>query len=320
MSGAVKQKTQFKGVLMLFLTAFVWGSSFVAQSVGMESVEAFTFNGIRTLMGAAVLLPIILLRNKKETRGMDASQLAAYRESDKRTLRYGMMLGVVLCAASNLQQFAFYDSTSGKIAFITSFYMFFVPLLGLFLRKRVPLLTWICVAFGVLGLFFLCIDPNSSAGVNKGDLLALACSVVYAVHILMVERFAPDVDGIKLSCIQFAVSGTISCILMFVTETPRMAAILSAMIPLLYSGIMSCGFAYTFQIIGQKYTEATIASLIMCMESVFGVLGGAVLLHETLTGREILGCVIMFAAILFAQVSEPLTEKWKARRIGSSDK
>lgn len=314
MSGAVKQKTQIKGVLMLLLTAFVWGSSFVAQSVGMESVEAFTFNGIRTLMGAAVLLPFILLRDKKETRGMDEAGLRARREMDKKALRYGAILGVVLCAASNFQQFAFYDSTSGKIAFITAFYMFFVPLFGLFLKKRVPLLTWICVAVGVVGLFFLCIDPNSNAGINRGDILALCCSVVYAIHILLIERFAPDVDGIKLSCVQFAASGTISCILMFIFETPRMSAILSAVVPLLYSGIMSCGLAYTFQIIGQKYTEATIASLIMCMESVFGVLGGAVLLHELLTGREIAGCVIMFVAIIFAQLSEPLTEKLKARK------
>ena len=302
MSGATKQKTQLKGVIILLLTAFVWGSSFVAQSVGMESVEAFTFNGIRTLMGAAVLLPIILLRDKKATRGMDEVKLAAHRAMDRKTLRYGVLLGLVLCTASNLQQFAFYDSTSGKIAFITSFYMFFVPLL-----------TWICVAVGVLGLFFLCIDPSSSTGINRGDFFALCCSVVYAVHILMVERFAPDVDGIKLSFVQFTVSGIISCILMFVFETPRMSAILSAMIPLLYSGVMSCGFAFTFQIIGQKYTEATIASLIMCMESVFGVLGGAVLLHEVLTGREVLGCVVMFTAIIVAQISEPLTEKLKGR-------
>jgi drug/metabolite transporter (DMT)-like permease len=265
-------------------------------------------------MGAAVLLPVILLREKKETRGMDEAGLRARRELDKKTVRYGAVLGVVLCTASNLQQFAFYDSTSGKIAFITAFYMFFVPLLGLFLRKRVPLITWLCVAVGVVGLFFLCIDPGSNMRVNRGDLLALCCAVVYAVHILLVERFAPDVDGIKLSCIQFAASGTISCILMFIFETPRMSAILSVTVPLLYSGIMSCGLAYTFQIIGQKYTEATVASLIMCLESVFGVLGGALVLHELLTGREIMGCVIMFVAIVFAQVSEPLTERLRARR------
>lgn len=311
------QKTQFKGVVMLLLTAFVWGSSFVAQSVGMEAVEAFTFNGIRTLMGAAVLLPIILLRDKKAARGMDERQLRERREADKKTVRYGAVLGVVLCAASNFQQFAFYDSTAGKIAFITAFYMFFVPLLGLFLRKRVPLLTWVCVIFGVVGLFFLCIDPSSTAGINRGDALALCCSVIYAVHILLIERFAPDADGIKLSCVQFAVSGTISCVLMFIFETPQMSAIVSAIVPLLYSGIMSCGFAYTFQIIGQKYTEATVASLIMCMESVFGVLGGAVMLHEMLSGREILGCVIMFAAIILSQLSENITQKVRAVRLKS---
>jgi len=313
MSGQIKQKTQLKGVIMLLLTAFVWGISFVAQSVGMEDVEAFTFNGIRTLMGAAVLLPIILLRDKKETRGMETEQVAARRQADQKTVRYGIVLGVVLCAASNFQQFAFYDSTSGKIAFITAFYMFFVPLFGLFLRKRVPLLTWICVAFGVVGLFFLCIDPSSPAGINRGDALALCCSVIYAVHILLIEKFAPDADGIKLSCVQFIVSGIISCILMFIFESPDLAAIGTAIVPLLYSGIMSCGLAYTFQIVGQKYTEATVASLLMCLESVFGVLCGAIILHEVLTPAEIVGCVIMFAAIILSQLSDTITAKWRKK-------
>lgn len=311
MSTQIKQKTQWKGVVMLMLTALIWGSSFVAQSVGMESVEAFTFNGIRTLMGAAVLLPFILIRDKLQGKTMTEEQIKQRKAMDKKTVRSGLILGVVFCAACNFQQFAFEYSTSGKIAFITALYMFFVPLFGLVLKKRVPWLTWVCVVFGFVGLYFLCIGPDGLGGVNRGDIRAFICAIFYAVHILMIEKFAPDVDGIKLSFVQFLVSGVITCILMFIFETPQMGAIASAIVPLLYSGIMSCGLAYTFQIVGQKYTEATIASLIMCMESVFAVLAGALLLHELLSGREIVGCVIMFAAIILSQLSEIILAKFK---------
>jgi len=305
----MQTKTQFKGVIMLLLTAFIWGSSFVAQSVGMESIEAFTFNGIRTLMGALVLVPVILIRDKRAAKQMDEAALANRRAADKKVIRSGAILGVAMCVASNFQQFAFNYSTSGKIAFITAFYMYFVPLLGLFLKKRVSVLTWLCVLGGVVGLGFLCINPADFTAINFGDLLAFICSIFYAVHILLIEKFAPDADGIKLSCVQFLVSGTISCVLMFLFESPDIAAIGTAIVPLLYSGIMSCGLAYTFQIIGQKYTEATVASLLMCLESVFGVLAGAVVLHEMLSGREIVGCVIMFAAIILSQLSEVITAK-----------
>ncbi len=314
MNGAIKQKTQWKGVVMLMLTALIWGSSFVAQSVGMESVGAFTFSGVRTMLGAIVLIPFILIRDKLQGRSMTAEQIRERKVQNKRVLRYGAILGVVFCAACNFQQFAFEYSTSGKIAFITALYMFFVPLFGLFLKKRVSWLTWICVMFGFVGLYFLCIGPGGLGSVNRGDLRALVCSVFYAVHILLVEKFAPDVDGIKLSCVQFAVSGVITCILMFIFETPQVGAILSIAVPLLYSGIMSCGLAYTFQIVGQKYTEATVASLIMCLESVFAVLAGALILHEMLTGREIAGCVIMFAAIVVSELSGLITAKWKRKK------
>jgi len=296
-------KTQFKGVIMLLLTALIWGSSFVAQSVGMESVEAFTFNGIRTLMGAAVLVPVLLIRDKKDA--LRAPEvLDARKKTYRHTFLYGLPLGVVLCLASNFQQFAFNYSTSGKIAFITALYMFLVPILGLVIRKRVPLLTWICVLIGFVGLGFLCVNPADITNINFGDILAAICAVFYAVQILMIERFSEHCDGILLSFTQFLVSGVISCILMFIFETPDPSAIMTAMIPLLYSGIMSCGIAYTLQIVGQKYTEATVASLLMSLESVFGVLCGALILHEVLVWNEILGCVIMFAAIVLSQLAD----------------
>ena len=311
MSNDTKQKTQLKGIIMLMLTAFIWGTSFVAQSVGMDSIEGFTFSGIRTLMGALVLLPVVLLRDKSARRNLNPAQLAQHKALNKKTVISGAILGVVLCAASNFQQFAFNYSTSGKIAFVTALYMFFVPLFGLFMKKKVPALTWVCVFFGFVGLYFLCINPNDMTAINKGDVLTFICAIIFAVHILLIEKFAPNVDGVMLSCVQFAVSGTISCILMFLFEDPQLAAIGTALPSLLYSGIMSCGLAYTFQIVGQKYTEATVASLILCLESVFGVLAGAVILKELLSGREILGCTIMFAAIILSQLSDTLTTKFK---------
>lgn len=307
------KKTQLKGVLMLFITAFVWGSSFVAQSVGIESVEAFTFNGIRTLFGALVLLPFILIKDKTQAKHLGEEEKAKKKLADKKVIKYGLILGVVFCAATNFQQFAFYYSTSGKIAFITALYMFFVPLLGLFLKKKVPLLTWLCVLLGFVGLYFLCIDPNNAGEINKGDILSCICAFLFAIHILLVEKFSPKVDGMKLSCAQFVVAGLLTCGLMLVFETPEIGALRSAVVPLLYSGILSCGLAYTFQIMGQKYTESTVASLIMCMESVFAVLVAAVVLHEMLSGREIVGCVIMFAAIVLSQFSEVLTARLKRR-------
>lgn len=314
MSNERKKKTQLFGALLLLLTAFIWGVAFVAQSVGMDSVEGFTFNGIRTLIGGIVLLPFVLFRNKKATRAMDEVQRKAHKALNKKTVLYGCIIGVVFCAAGNFQQFAFNYTTSGKIAFITAMYMFFVPVIGIFLKKKIPALTWLCVVLGFVGMFFLCINPNDMTGLNKGDLLAIICSIFFAVHILTIEKFAPGVDGVKLSCIQFFVAGGISCVLMFIFENPQIAAIKTAIIPILYAGVLSCGLAYTFQIIGQKYTEATVASIIMSMESVFGVLAGALILHEMLSGREIVGCVIMFAAIILSQLSEVLTSKMRAKK------
>ncbi|MBR7183969.1 MAG: DMT family transporter [Clostridia bacterium] len=309
------QKTQLRGVLLLLAVAFIWGSSFVAQSAGTEGgVEPFTFNGIRTLMGAAVLLPFILIRDLMHNRRCGAPAPETRRAANRKLLISGGLLGVILCAASNFQQFAFLDSTAGKISFITAFYMLFVPLFGLVLGKRVRAITWGCVVLGTVGLYFLCIGPNDLSSINRGDLLTLICAVIYAVHILMIEKFAPEVDSIKLSCVQFFVSGTISCVLMFIFETPSASAIGSNIVSILYAGIMSCGFAYTFQIVGQKYTESTVASLLMCMESVFGVLCSAVLLHERLSAHETLGCVIMFAAIILSQVGDQLLDRIKHRR------
>ena len=306
----MNSKSQIKGVLLLLLTSLIWGISFVSQSVGMESVDAFTFMGIRTLMGATVLLPFIIVRDNITKKNMTKEELAERKANDKKTIKYGIIIGIFLCIATNLQQFAFYYSTAGKIAFITAMYMFFVPLVGLFFKKKVPLSTWLCIAAGVWGLFLLCVNPSEFGKFNKGDILALICALFFCFQILLIERFAPSCDGVKLSCVQFYTSGIITAILMFIFEKPEWKAIKSAAIPLLYSGIMSCGIAYTLQVVGQKYCEATIASLAMCMESVFAVLASAIILHEKLSGREITGCAIMFAAIVTTQ----LVDIYKSRK------
>lgn len=307
----METKTSLKGVLLLLLTAFVWGISFVAQSEGMESVDAFTFQGVRTLLGSLVLVPVILIKNRGASKNLSDDEKQEKRKLNKKTWIYGTILGLFLCGATNFQQFAFYHSTAGKIAFITAMYMFFVPIVGLFFRKRIPLITWLCIVLGFIGLYFLSISSEGFSSINKGDIQTLICAFFFTGQIMLVDKFAPKCDGVKLSCIQFFVSGLISSILMFIFETPELSAIKAAALPILYSGIMSCGVAYTLQIIGQKYCEATIASLLMCLESVFATLAAAVLINEKLTGREILGCVIMFTAILITQISDIV----KARRI-----
>ncbi|MCQ2589578.1 MAG: DMT family transporter [Treponema sp.] len=305
-------KTQLKGVLLLLLTAIIWGTSFVAQSLGSDSVPAFTFMGTRTLIGAFFLLPFILIRDKVSARKLTAEQVTQRKATDKKTIKYGMIVGLFLCAATNFQQFAFYQpgAGAGKIAFITAMYMFFVPILGLlFFKKRIPLITWICIILGFIGLYFLCFKTASFGAVSFGDILSFICAIFFTLQILFIEKFAPECDGIKLSCVQFFTAGIITMILTLIFERPDLAQIKAGLLPILYSGIMSCGFAYTMQVVGQKYCEATIASLLMCMESVFATLSAAIYLHETLTGREIAGCIIMFTAIVISQLSDKFTKK-----------
>ena len=288
------------GPMLLLITALIWGISFVAQSVGMESIGAFTFSGTRTLLGAVVLLPAALMNDSKRKKLMPAAE---HRESFKTDIRHGIILGLVFFVACNLQQFAFYYSTPGKIAFITALYIFFVPIFGMiFFKKRFPAAVWICAAVALAGLYMLCIGGSGIDGVNTGDLLALLCSVGFAVHILLIDMYAPGANGALLSCVQFFVGGGISAVLMFIFEDPDPASMQAALIPILYSGILSCGIAYTFQIIGQKYTDPSVASLLMCMESVFAVIASAIILGQFMNTGETIGCILMFAAIVISQI------------------
>ena len=273
----------------------------MAQSIGMDYVGPFTFNAVRSIIGGIMLIPCILALNKLSGKENIISE-KNLKEEKKILLLGGICCGILLCAASNFQQIGIKYTTVGKAGFITACYIILVPLLGIFLGKKTGKVIWLSVVLAVIGLYLLCISDSFS--INRGDFFILCCAFLFAVHILVVDYFAPKINGVKLSCIQFLVCGIISAIPMLLFENPTLAALLQAWKPLLYAGIMSCGVGYTLQIIGQKNMNPTIASLILSLESCISVLAGWVLLHQRLSLREILGCAIMFSAILIAQIPE----------------
>lgn len=282
---------QMRNSLLLLLTAFIWGAAFVAQSVGGEAVGCFTFNGVRSLIGALVLLPVIWL--------MDAKK----KEDQKTLITGGICCGVMLFIASNFQQFGISFTTVGKAGFITAMYILIVPILGLFMKKKPGLQVWLGVVLAVMGLYLLCMTSESFS-LSKGDFLVLICAGFFSLHILIIDYFSPKVDGVRMSCIQFLVCGILSMVMAFIFETPEVSVILSGWLPILYAGVLSCGVAYTLQIVGQKNMDPTVASLILSLESVFSVLAGWLILNQTLSLRELSGCVLMFLAIILAQLPQ----------------
>lgn len=289
--------------LLLFLTAVIWGVAFVAQSVGMDYVGPFTFLTARNIIGAIVLLPVIHFFGNKKEGQENAEKKAA---SSKTLLIGGICCGICLFVASILQQYGIKYTTVGKAGFITSMYMVLVPIFGIFLHKKTGLRVWIAVVLAAVGLYLLCITKGE-VGLQKGDLLVLACAVGFTFHILTVDHFSPLVDGVKMSCIQFAVGAVLGILFTILFEKPDLGSILSAWKPILYAGAMSSGVGYTLQIVGQKGLNPTVASLIMSLESVVSVLAGWLLLNQTLSSREILGCVLAFAAIVLVQLPDRKT-------------
>ena len=287
--------------ILLLVTALIWGSSFVAQKAG-TALEPFTYNGIRTLVGGISLVPVILILSK-----VGKGKAAEAAPKDKKSLILGgIVCGTFLAIASNLQQFGMYfDADAGKAGFITALYIMIVPILGMFLGKRVRPLVWFCVLLGACGFYLLTIAGKGvGLTIEKGDLFVLLCAVLFSCHILAIDHFSPKCDGVKLSCLQFFVAGGLSFIMMLIFESPDINQILDCWFPIIYAGVFSCGIAYTLQVVAQKNAEPTAASLILSLESVFAVISGAILLGERMTGYEILGCVVIFIAVILAQLPQ----------------
>ena len=284
------------GSLLLLLTAFIWGCAFVSQRIGMSYVQPFTFNSIRTFIGGLFLIPFIpvFCRNKP--------MLPPKGQERKVLLAGGLVCGLLLCLATNLQQVGLQYTTAGKGGFITSLYIVLVPCLGLFIGQRIGKALWAAVVLAVAGLYLLCMGERFV--LERGDFYILLCALTFAFHILAVGYYATRTDGIKLSCLQFLISGAVGMVFMFIFEAPHIKDILACTLPILYAGIFSCGLAYTFQIIGQKHVDPTVASLLMSFESVFAALSGAIILGEHLSFKELSGCILMFSAVILAQLPD----------------
>lgn len=289
----MSKKTNIGSALLLLGASFIWGVAFVAQSAGMRHIGPFTFTVVRGLLAAVFLFPCSFLYER-------TVRTLENRASLKEEILGGVILGVVMFFAANLQQVGLQYTTAGKGGFITSLYIVIVPLLGLFLKRRPHPVLWLCVFVALVGFYFLSINENFS--VSKGDILMLFAALGFAVQILFVDRFAPRMNVVRLSCIQFTVLALLSVPLMFTLEKPMISNILDAWLPLVYAGVLSGGVAYTMQMLGQRRIEAAAASLLCSPESVFAALAGLVLLNERMNVREILGCALVFIAVVCSQL------------------
>lgn len=321
----MKSRTIISSALLV-LTALIWGIAFVAQSVGMDYVGTFTFNGVRFAVGGLVLLPVIAFINAQKKRKAIAEgatpesfktpeALKARRKARRTVFLGGICCGIALAIAANLQQYGIIYTTTGKAGFLTACYIIIVPILGLFLHKKTTSFLWIGVALAMVGMVFLCFIGKGNEvmegvpsvnllglQISVGDITLFACAIMFSVQILIIDHFSPMVDGVQMSCIQFFTVSVLSSICMFLFEKPELHAILSAYLPILYTGVLSSGVAYTLQIVAQKDLNPTVASLIMSLESTFSLLAGWIILGQRMTVYEIVGCVLIFVAIVLAQL------------------
>ena len=297
--------------LMLLIAALIWGSTFVVQTTASGSVEPFTFLFSRSFLGFLFLIPVICFFNYKNNKKLLEHQERQVIKPNKITLVAGVLCGVALTVASYCQQKGISlmtDNASGKAGFITALYIVFTPIFGFILKRRIPKIVLICVPIATVGFYLLCI--KSGFYIECGDLLTLVSAFFFTFHILIIDYFMEKgADPIKTSCLQFLVLGIISLALAFIFETPNLSDIWASKIEIMYAGFLSSGIAYTLQIIAQKSADPTSATLIMSLESVFAVLSGWVVLGEKLSLKELLGCLLVFVAVLLAQVQLPIRKK-----------
>ena len=301
----------FLGSFLLLLTAVIWGGGFVAQHEGMAELGPACFNGVRSLVGGLALIPLILFRDLAESR-----KLSLFGSGAKRTtlLWGGLFCGLALGTASLAQQAGIQYTSVGKAGFITTLYIVLVPAMGIFLKQKTGLLTWGCVLMALAGFYLLSMAELDGGRLNpvklilmresfnRGDLLCLLCAALFSIHILVISRFAPKTDAIRLASMQFLISGVFSLVWASFTETVRVGSILNAWRPILYAGLVSSGIGYTLQIIAQKWVKPVLASLIMSMESCFALLFGWLLLNERLSTIELCGCAVIFTAVIITTV------------------
>ena len=292
-------KKQLQGTIYLLLATVIWGSTFVAQSVSMDHMGPFTFQASRCLLGAIVLIPVIWMLDRKKADGKTFLR----RWMDNQLWKAGLLCGVFLFLACNLQQMGLTETDAGKSAFLTAMYIVIVPVLGIFLKKKPSKMTYVAVVLAVGGLY--CLSCVGVSSISLGDLLLIGCALMFAVQIICVDRFAGSVDPIRLNAIQALVTAVLSGIVMFLTEEPRVSILVDCWLPIGYAGVMSMAIAYTLQIVGQQKLPPAPAALLMSLESVFAVICGCLILHETLTIWEVIGCVLMFAAVIFSQIPDP---------------
>ena len=296
---------KYKGDLALLLAALIWGTSFISQKLGMNYMEPLTFTAARFLLGGIVLIPIILFYEQKNKTADKSASTSMTNPGELPFQKKDLLIGGTLCGASiflgaSAQQIGIVYTTAGKAAFITALYIVVVPLLGLFLKHKVPKATWVGVVLAVVGLYLLTIHEGLS--IQKGDAIVLLGTVFWAFQIITMDHYVNKTDGLKLSCLQFFIAGLLSAAAAFVFETPVLTNILAGGWLILYMGFFAVGLAYSLQIIGQKQTKPSVAAIIMSLESVFAVIFGALLLQESMTARELSGCVLMFAAFIVTQV------------------
>ena len=293
------KRKQLTATLLLTLAAFIWGSAFVAQSEALDILGQFTFLMSRSFFGVLTLIPVSLFiykKGKKQGEGEHGEYKSFF---SKDLLIGGTICGVVLFTASELQQVGIISSGVGKSGFLTTLYILAVPILGLFLKRKIKPFMWVCIALGVVGMYFLCVSETSA--LNFGDFMLILCAVCFGVHIMVIDHFVKKVDGVRLSLVQFFVVGVLSLVSALIFETIDFALIKNAIISILYAGVLSSGVAYTLQIVSQKNLNPTVASLLMSLEAVFAALSGAVF-GERLTANEIFGCGLVFIAIILAQL------------------
>ncbi|MBQ7700087.1 MAG: DMT family transporter [Clostridia bacterium] len=292
------------GNILLILTAVIWGTAFVAQRAGMDKIEPLTFNASRMALGAVAVGLVAFLGWIKEKRTGAGRTEEEQKQYNKNTVIGGVLCGCCLAGASILQQIGLVYTTAGKAGFITALYILIVPVIGfIFLKRKNTWIVWAAVLIGLVGMFLLCISEEFR--LSKGDALICGCAFVFSFHIITCDHFVKKGNPVRMSAIQFATATVISTAAAFIAEQPSMDKIISAAVPILYCGLVSGGVGYTLQIVAQKFTDPTVASLLMSMESVFAVIAGVLLLHESMSVREIIGCVVMFVAIILVQIPLP---------------